>query len=114
MANGVDEYLMAQPPAARKMLRQVRAAIKKALPGAEETISYKIPTYKVKGKAVIYFAGWKGHYSLYPVSEELVRSFGGGEFEVEKGTVRLRWEAPVPVELITFLARQRAAGPQFR
>ncbi len=108
MANGVDEYLMAQTPAARKVLRQVRAAIRKALPGAEETISYKIPTYKVKGKAVIYFAGWKGHYAVYPVSEELVRSFGGGEFEVEKGTVRFGWEAPVPVELIGFLARSRA------
>ncbi len=107
---------MAQPPAARKMLRQVRAAIKKALPGAEETISYKIPTYKVKGKAAIYFAGWKGHYSLYPVSEAQLAQFPGEPVEcvVEKGTVRLRWEAPVPVELITFLARQRAAGPQFR
>ena len=51
------------------MLEQIRSTIRKALPGAEEVISYKIPAYKLHGSPVLYFAGWKQHYSLYPATD---------------------------------------------
>ena len=62
----IHEYIASQPEAARVVLERVRGAIRKALPGAEEAISYQIPAYKLHGGLVLYFAGWKKHYSLYP------------------------------------------------
>jgi uncharacterized protein YdhG (YjbR/CyaY superfamily) len=64
----VDEYISAQPETAQVVLRLVRSTLRKALPGAEEVISYKIPAYRLHGGIVLYFAGWKQHYSLYPVA----------------------------------------------
>jgi uncharacterized protein YdhG (YjbR/CyaY superfamily) len=46
------------------------------LPGAEETISYRIPAFNLYGRVVIYFAGWKAHYSLYPVNAKLIAELG--------------------------------------
>ena len=106
----VDEYLAAQPAGARETLRRVRAAIRKALPDAEEVISYQIPAYKVGGAAAIYFAGWKEHYSLYPATGRLVEAFEDelAGYEVSKGTVRFPLDDRVPVKLIERIARFRA------
>ena len=60
----VAAYIAAQPPAVRPALRKVRAAIRKALPKATEGISYQIPVYKLDGRMVLYFAGFRRHYSL--------------------------------------------------
>jgi uncharacterized protein YdhG (YjbR/CyaY superfamily) len=61
----VDEYITSHPEAAQRVLKRVRSTIRKAVPKAEEMISYQIPTYKLNGRPVLYFAGWKEHYSLY-------------------------------------------------
>jgi uncharacterized protein YdhG (YjbR/CyaY superfamily) len=71
----VDEYIASQPEAARRRLKRLRSTLRKALPGAEEMISYQIPTYKLNGRPVIYFAGWKRHYSLYPCTRHVVTAF---------------------------------------
>jgi uncharacterized protein YdhG (YjbR/CyaY superfamily) len=55
---------------------RVRRIIRRAIPGAEERISYQIPTYTLQDRAVIYFAGWKEHYSFYPVTVEMVEALG--------------------------------------
>jgi uncharacterized protein YdhG (YjbR/CyaY superfamily) len=62
----VDEYIAAQPEAVRPMLEQVRAAIRRAVPEAVEGIGYRMPGYKLQGKPMLYFAGFKEHYSLPP------------------------------------------------
>jgi uncharacterized protein YdhG (YjbR/CyaY superfamily) len=67
----VDEYIASQPEAAQSVLERVRATIRKTVPRAEEMISYNIPTYKIDGEPMIYFAGWKQHYSLYPSASVL-------------------------------------------
>lgn len=59
----VNDYLAAQPASARPVLKQVRDVIRRALPDAEEVISYQIPAYRLHDDRVIYFAGWKRHYS---------------------------------------------------
>ena len=111
----VDEYLTTQPEAVQASLRRVRRAIRKAMPGADEAISYQIPTYKLHGAYVIYFAGWKKHYSLYPATRNLVVAFKEelAPYEVNKGTIRLPLSQPVPVRLIEliakFLAKEAAA-----
>jgi uncharacterized protein YdhG (YjbR/CyaY superfamily) len=106
----VDEYIAAQPHAAQAVLGLVRSAIRKAIPGADEVISYKIPTYKLDGRAVLYFAGWKEHYSVYPASVALVAAFKGEltSYKVGTGTIRFPLSQPVPVKLIEHIAKFRA------
>jgi uncharacterized protein YdhG (YjbR/CyaY superfamily) len=107
----IDEYIADFPRRVQGVLKRVRAAIKKAVPGAEEAISYRIPTFKLHGRYVIYFAGWKAHYSLYPANDHMVAAFGDrfAPYEVNgKGTIRFPLDAPVPVELIADIARFRA------
>src|SRR5262245_62219903 len=108
--DSVDAYLAAQPPDVGVVLRRVRDAIRRALPGAEETISYGIPTYRLDGRAVVYFAGWKQHYSVYPASAAIVATLGPelAPYEVEKGTIRFPLDARVPTRLIGRIARLRA------
>ena len=106
----VDEYIASQPGAAQSILGRVRSAIRQAVPGAEEVISYKIPTYKLHNGPVLYFAGWKQHYSLYPATERVVAAFKDelAPYEVSKGTIRFPLSQPVPVKLIGRIAKFRA------
>jgi uncharacterized protein YdhG (YjbR/CyaY superfamily) len=103
----VDEYIAAHPKDVRAILERVRSTIRKALPGAEEVISYQIPTYKLHGGYVVYFAGWKQHYSLYPATHHLVAAFKDdlAPYEVNKGTIRFPLSQPVPVRLIARIAK---------
>ena len=107
----VDEYMASQPQAVQGPLERVRRTIRKALPGAEEVISYGIPTFKLQGRPVLYFAGWRHHYSLYPANERLVAEFKKqlAPYEVNnKGTIRFPFSEAVPVTLIERLAKFRA------
>ena len=85
--------------------------MRKALPRAEEVISYQIPAYKLNGRVVIYFAGWKEHYSIYPAQRRLVAAFKTrlAPYEVNnKGTIRFPLSEPVPARLIEAIAKFRA------
>ena len=106
----VDDYIASQPEAVQGVLERVRSTIRKSVPGAEEVISYKIPTYKVQGDPVLYFAGWKQHYSLYPSTARLVAAFKDdlAPYEISKGTIRFPLAEPVPVTLIAALAKFRS------
>ena len=106
----VDEYIAAHPKDLQAILQRVRSAIRKALPDADEVISYQIPTYKRHGGYVVYFAGWKQHYSLYPASAHLVEAFKDdlAPYKVSKGTIRFPLSQPVPVRLIGRIAKFRA------
>ena len=106
----VDEYIATHPEAVQAVLRRVRGTIRKAVPNAEEVISYQIPAYKMQGAAVIYFAGWKEHYSLYPASDRMVKAFKNelAPYKVSKGTIRFPLTEPVPVKLIEGVAKFRA------
>ena len=106
----VDEYIAAQSESAQRALKHVRSAIRKAVPNAEEVISYNIPTYKLHGTRLLFFAGWKRHYSLYPATERVVAAFNDdlAPYEVNKATVRFPLFQPVPVKLIGRIAKFRA------
>jgi uncharacterized protein YdhG (YjbR/CyaY superfamily) len=105
-----DEYIAGFPRAVRSVLERVRRAIRTAVPNAEEGISYKIPTYKMHGRPVLYFAAWTEHYSLYPSTDRLVAAFKDelAPYEVSKGTIRFPLSEPVPVRLIERIAKFRA------
>src|SRR5450631_4286426 len=108
----VDEYIAAQSEAMRQRLEKVRAAIRRAVPEAVEGIGYRMPGYKLRGKPMLYFAGFKEHYSLFAASgtfftalEDELRGY-----ELRKGTVHFPLTKPVPVKLISRIANLRAAG----
>lgn len=111
-AQTVDEYIDAQPEAFRQKLQQVRAAIAKAVAEAREGIGYSMPGYKLNGKPLLYFAGFKQHYSLFAASGTFFASLKEElkGYEQRKGTVHFSFNEPVPVQLISRTAKLRAAG----
>ena len=106
----VKAYIASKPREARVALERVRKAIRTAVPDAEENLSYQMPAYTLNGVPVLYFAGWKAHYSLYPASDALVEAFKRelAPYERSKGTIRMPLSEPVPVSLIERIARFRA------
>ena len=106
----VDEYIAAQPASAQRALKRVRAAIREALPQAQEVIAYHIPAYKLGNASVLQFAASKEHYALYLATEPIVKVFGDElrYCKVGKGTIRFSFGDPVPEDLIQRIARFRA------
>ncbi|HEY2016377.1 MAG TPA: DUF1801 domain-containing protein [Bryobacteraceae bacterium] len=106
----VDEYIASQPEDVRPILERVRTAIHEAVPEAEEVISYKMPTYKMPGGPVLYFAAWKQHYSLYPATGRVIAAFQDelAAYELNNSTIRFPLSQPVPVKLIGRIARFRS------
>ena len=108
----VDEYIAVQPEAIRAKLEQLRAAIRKAVPDAVEGIGYRMPRYKLHGKPMLYFAGFREHYSLFAASGTFFAALEDelGGYELRKGTVHFPLTKPVPVKLISQIAKLRADG----
>ena len=106
----VAGYIAGFPRPVQTILTRVRNIVRKAVPNADEGISYQIPTYKVQGRPVLYFAAFKEHYSIYPSNAALVAAFKDEleRYELSKGTIRFPLSEPVPVTLIERIATFRA------
>ena len=107
----VDDYIATQPEALRPKLEQVRDAIRRAVPEAVEGIGYRMPGYKLHGKPMLYFAGFKEHYSLFAASGTFFAALEDElrVYELRKGTVHFQLTKSVPVKLISRIAKLRAA-----
>jgi uncharacterized protein YdhG (YjbR/CyaY superfamily) len=105
----VKDYIASKPKATRTALERVRKAIRKAVPKAEESISYQMPAFTLDGRPVLYIAGWKEHFSLYPAGDPLLAAFKTelAPYKRSKGTIRMPLSEPVPVNLIERIARFR-------
>ena len=107
----VERYIAAQPPPMRAALARARAVIRKAIPRATERISYRIPTFEVDGRMVIYLAGFKEHYAVYPATAGVIAALGkqlDGHLH-NKATIRSSYVEQVPAALITRIVKVRAA-----
>jgi len=106
----VEDYIAAQPEAVQRVLGRVRNTIRKAVPDAQEVISYKMPTYMLRGHRMLYFAVWKRHYSIYAATAQVLAAFPEelAAYQVDKGTIRFPFSEPVPVKLIARIAKFRA------
>jgi uncharacterized protein YdhG (YjbR/CyaY superfamily) len=105
----VDAYLAAQPGERRAALEQLRAAIRAAAPGAEESISYQMPAYKVDGRFLVSFAAFKGHTSLFPASGMVMEALGEelAPYYQPKATIRFPADRPIPIDLVARVVRVR-------
>ncbi len=96
-----DEYISGFPDDIQLILNQVRAIIKQASPEAEESISYGMPAYKLKGKPLVYFAGFKTHIGFYATPSghtEFARELS--KYKQGKGSVQFPLDQAIPYELI--------------
>jgi len=106
----IDDYIETFPEDTQKIMGQLRAAIKAAVPEVEEKISYNMPTFTLNSKYLVYFAGWKNHIAFYGAprgnaefTEEL------SAYEAGKGTLQFSYDKPMPLDLITKIVKFRAA-----
>jgi uncharacterized protein YdhG (YjbR/CyaY superfamily) len=104
-----DEYLAGVAPEHRKALERLADQIRKAAPGTEEVISYKIPTFKYRGKPLLYLAAHEKHCSVYPYTDRMMAECGdelAGRTS-GKGTIRFTARDPLPARLVTKLVKIR-------
>jgi uncharacterized protein YdhG (YjbR/CyaY superfamily) len=104
-------YLAALAPQSRRELKKVSALIRAAAPGVTEAFSYGIPGFRLDGQPLFWYAGWKTHWSLYPMSASIRRSLGDtlDGYEMSKGTIRFPLGEPVPAALVRRLIKARVA-----
>ena len=100
IASDVDSYIADYPPKVQKMLKQLRTAIRKAAPKAEESISYMMPAYKLHGP-LVYFGAYEKHIGFYPTGTG-VAAFQKeiASFKSSKGAVQFPLDQPLPLALV--------------
>ena len=106
------EYLASLTKEQRSVVERLRKTVRAAVPEAEETFSYGIPGFRFGGRALVWVAAWKHHYSMYPVNVEQVTALAkpGEVYEAEKGTLRFPSDAAIPYGLVTRVVQARARG----
>jgi uncharacterized protein YdhG (YjbR/CyaY superfamily) len=104
----IDNYISQFPHEVQKVLYEIRKHIHGLVPDAQETITYGIPTFKVKGKNLVHFGGFKDHTSFFPGASG-VEAFKDelSEYKTSKGTVQFPLGKPLPLDLITRIVQFR-------
>jgi uncharacterized protein YdhG (YjbR/CyaY superfamily) len=105
----VEDYLSQVPEDARAALEKLRKTIKAAAPDTTETISYQMPTFKYRGRALVGYAAFKNHCSLFPYSTKVMDSYKEElkSYETSKGTIRFSTDNPLPAALVKSLVKER-------
>ncbi len=107
----VDEYLALLPEDRRALPEKLRAVIKAAAPRATETISYRMPTYRYRGKPLVGFAAHKNHVGLYAWSSSFLNAYREEikKYQTSVGTLQFPYDKPLPVTLVRRLVKAKLA-----
>jgi uncharacterized protein YdhG (YjbR/CyaY superfamily) len=104
----IAQYIALFPKNTQTKLKEVKLVIAKAAPKAVEAISYGIPTYKLNGKNLIHFAGYKSHVGFYPGSKAVeIFSDKLAKYKTAKGSIQFPIETKMPLSLITKIVKYR-------
>ena len=106
----VKKYFASLTPDARKALKQLREVVRAAAPGAEEVISYGIVALKLEGRSVVWYAGFKNHVSMYPLTAGFARANAAAMkgYEISgKGTIRFPLDKKPPAALVRRFVKSR-------
>ena len=111
----IDDYIAAFPEDVQTILEEVRARLRSVAPTAVESISYGIPVFTLDGRYLVYFAGWKHHFSVYPLPEgDAALDEAMAPYVAGKGTLKFPLAEPIPYDLIARVAarllQERAAS----
>ncbi len=109
--NGIDEYLAALPEDKRVALERLRALIRKAVPMAEECLSYRLPTFRLDGRSLVAFGATAKHCGFYPLSGTAVEAHREflQAYDTSKGCIRFQPGKPLPATLVRKLIKYRIA-----
>jgi uncharacterized protein YdhG (YjbR/CyaY superfamily) len=104
-----EDYLAALPEAPRAALEKLRKTIKAAAPEATETISYQMPTFRLRGRFLVSYAAFKDHCSLFPASEAVLEALGEElrPYFSGKGTIRFTVDKPLPSSVVKKIMKTR-------
>lgn len=108
--DSVDSYIKSQPVNVQERLVEMRKIVKQLAPDAVESISYDMPAYKLNGKPLVYFAGFKEHIGFYPIPsgvEAFKKDFV--DYKTTKGGIQLPLNKPLPTDLIKKVIEFRVA-----
>jgi uncharacterized protein YdhG (YjbR/CyaY superfamily) len=107
----VNAYLAALPPRSRRSLKKIREAIRAAAPGAVDAFSYRIPAYRLDGQPLVWYAAFKEHCSMYPMTEGIRRANAAAleGYQMSTGTIRFPLDEPIPTALVRRLVKARMA-----
>lgn len=107
----VDAYLAKLPADQRETLQRLRTQVAALIPDAVEVISYGFPAFKLRGRAVVWFAGWKAHCSIYPLTDTFLEAHADAleGYRRTKGSLHFTPDAPLPPRLVEDLVRARLA-----
>jgi uncharacterized protein YdhG (YjbR/CyaY superfamily) len=106
----IDEYIRTFPEEVQTELEEMRKTIQDVAPEATEAIRYQMPTFRLNGKNLVYFAAFKNHIGFYPIPSG-IEAFKKelSPYKQGKGSVQFPLDKPVPYELVKKIVRFRVA-----
>lgn len=109
VAGSVDEYLEALAPDQRQLLQGLRERIATLVPDATQAISYGMPAFKLDGRFLLSYAGWKSHCSLYPLTDSFMAAHADEiePFDRTKGSIHFTPDKPLPGRVVDDLILAR-------
>jgi len=107
----IDAYLATLPADQHEALQRLRVQITRLVPDAVETISYGMPAFTLHGRGLVWFAGWKTHCSIYPLTDSFMEANAEAlkGYRRTKGSLHFTPDSPLPEELVERLVQGRLA-----
>jgi uncharacterized protein YdhG (YjbR/CyaY superfamily) len=109
--SAIDAYLATLPADQRATLQRLRSQVARLVPDAVETISYGMPAFKLRGRFLLSYAGWKAHCSIYPLTDTFLKTHEDEltGYRRTKGSVHFTPDAPLPEPVVEALVQARIA-----
>jgi len=105
--DSVDGYIKLFPKEVQAVLQRLRKTVRAVEPTADESISYRIPTYKLEGKVLTYYAAFTNHVGLYPPAPKPFRK-EVAKYAGPAWNLRFPLDEPIPYDVVRRITKYRA------